>query len=46
MREARSILSLAARDWRSRSAVDNGRSDLDGVFVVVCEVLFLFLGFV
>ena len=46
MCEARSILSLAARDWRSRSAVDNGRRDLVGVVVVGCEVLFLFVGFV
>ena len=39
---------MAARDWRSSSAVDDDRGDLAGVLAVECEVLFLILilGFV
>ena len=38
------MLSLAARDWRSSSAVDDGRSVLAVVFPVEWEELILFVG--
>ena len=37
------MLSLAARDWRSSAAVDNGRSVLALVCLVEWEVLIFFV---